>query len=311
MIRDFQPNGPQVHFTALIGNVTAGKSNKNNYLTITLQDKSGSIDGKLWNASDEQMTTLTAGLVVDVTADVILYNHEKQLKIIKIAIASRDPQIQLQYLKDAPRDADEMGEELLEYIEKIQNPEISALVKALYDDHFEKILTYPAASRNHHEYVSGLAYHTLSMLKMADAVMTVHPELNRDYLYSGILLHDIGKILELSGPVVPEYTLAGKLVGHISLASAMIYEKAAQLKLGEETTYVLMHLVLSHHGRQEYGSPVLPEILEAEVIYLLDNLDARILMIAKALEGVEPGNFSKRVFSLDNRFFYKPKAASD
>ena len=179
-------------------------------------------------------------------------------------------------------------------------------MESLYEEHYEQLIVYPAASRNHHEFVSGLAYHTLSMCQMAEAIASIHTGLNTDYLYSGIILHDLGKIVELSGPVVPEYTLAGKMLGHISISQAMIATKARDLGLEGEEVIILQHLILSHHGKLEYGSPMLPIIKEAEVIYLIDNLDARINMIEKALENVEPGHFSKRVFALENRSFYKP-----
>ena len=125
--------------------------------------------------------------------------------------------------------------------------------------------------------------------------------------FAGITLHDLGKTVELSGPVVPEYTIEGKLLGHISISQAMIKEMADKMNIEGEEVTLLQHIILSHHGKNEFGSPILPQIKEAEVIYLIDNMDARINMLDKALETVEPGGFSKRVFALENRAFYKPK----
>jgi len=308
-IKELTPELDSVSFRAIINNVTAGKTNgnnKTNYLTITLQDQTGTIDAKLWNAKPEQMTSLKIGCVVDVKGDVIKYGEDLQLKVEKIEIFSTDQNEQLKYLKSAPYSVEELSEVLLSYISKIKNPTIKQITESLFEEHYDKMIVYPAASRNHHEFVSGLAYHTMSMLKMADAIAKIHTTLNTDYLYSGILLHDLGKIIELSGPVVPEYTLSGKLLGHISISQAMIAAKAKELKLEDESVIILQHLILSHHGKLEYGSPMLPIIKEAEVIYLIDNLDARINMIDKALENVEPGHFSKRIFPLENRSFYKP-----
>lgn len=302
--------GETCRLRALISNVTSGKTNGNNkttYLTIMLQDKSGVITSKLWAAKPEQIEALQTGCVVDVCGDVIKYGDELQLKIEKIEIFSTEEEEQVKYLKSAPYSIEEMTDGLMDYLNAIKDPDIHAVVKALYDEHFDKLIVYPAASRNHHEYVSGLAYHTLSMLKMAKAVSLIHTDLNTDYLYSGILLHDLGKIIELSGPVVPEYTLEGRLLGHISIASALIEKKASELNLSGEMMTILKHLILSHHGKQEYGSPVLPQIMEAEVIYLIDNLDARINMMSKALENIEEGHYTKRIFALENRSFYKPK----
>ena len=308
-IKDLTPALDTVSFRAIINNVTAGKTNgnnKTNYLTITLQDKTGTIDAKLWNAKPEQMESLIVGCVVDVKGDVIKYGEDLQLKLEKIEIYSTAQSEQLEYLKSAPYTTIELDEKINEYLNAIQDQTIYQITKALYEEHYEKMIVYPAASRNHHEFVSGLAYHTVSMLEMAKGISSIHTSLNTDYLYSGIILHDLGKIIELSGPVVPEYTLAGKLLGHISISQAMISSKAKDLNLDDESVIILQHLILSHHGKLEYGSPMLPIIKEAEVIYLNDNLVARINMIENALENVEPGHFSKRVFALENRSFYKP-----
>ena len=308
-IKDLTPELDTVTFRAIINNVTAGKTNgnnKTNYLTITLQDKTGAIDAKLWNAKPEQMTSLKIGCVVEVKGDVIKYGEDLQLKVEKIDIISTEQSDQLLFLKSAPYSIEELHQKITYYLNKIQDSTIHQITKALYEEHYEKMIVYPAASRNHHEFVSGLAYHTVSMLQMAEGIANIHSSLNTDYLYSGILLHDLGKIVELSGPVVPEYTLAGKLLGHISISQSMIASKAKELNLDNESVIILQHLILSHHGKLEFGSPMLPIIKEAEVIYLIDNLDARINMIDKALENVEPGHFSKRIFALENRSFYKP-----
>lgn len=303
---ELTPEMSGVAITALISHVTQGKNNKSIYLNLQLQDRTRTIEAKLWNATQEQVTTLTKGVVVDVVGDVIKYNDELQMKITKISTLPSDPEQQLQYLKSAPLSREDMDASFREYLAALKNPTIKAITEALYEDYREDYLIYPAASKNHHEFVSGLAYHTLCMLQMAKAVALIHPELETDYLYAGIMLHDLGKVLEFTSPILADYSLQGKLVGHISIASALIHEKAAQLQLEGEEEFILQHLVLSHHGKQEYGSPVLPLIREAEVIYLIDNLDSRIQMINKALDMVEDGEFTKRNFALDNRSFYKP-----
>ena len=295
---------------ALINRVVAGKTNganRSTYLSITLQDKSGTIDAKLWNATNEQVEKLIVGPVVQVKADVIKYNDDRQMKIIKIHILSNDPQEQVKYLKSAPSTGDELVDGIRGYIDQIDNLKLNQLVKSLFSEHMEKLTIYPAASKNHHEYVSGLAHHTYSMLKIAEALWNLYPALDKDLLISGITLHDLGKTVELSGPVVPEYTVEGKLLGHISISQAMIKEKADEMKIDGEEITLLQHMILSHHGKNEFGSPGLPQIKEAEIVYLIDNMDARINMLEKALEMVEPGSFSKRIFPLENRAFYKPK----
>lgn len=309
-INELKPGDEGVIVEALINRVVTGKTNGNNrstYLSITLQDVTGTIDAKLWNASNDQVEKIKTGTVVHVKGDIIKYNDDRQMKIIKIHVASNDPQEQIKYLKSAPKTGEELIEEIKKYIERIDNLKLNQLVKALFFKYIDKLTIYPAASKNHHEYVSGLAHHTYSMLRIADALCGLYPSLNKDLLFAGISLHDLGKVVELSGPVVPEYTVEGKLLGHISISQAMVKEMADKMNIEGEEVTLLQHMILSHHGKNEFGSPVLPQVKEAEIIYLIDNMDARINMLEKALETVEPGNFSKRVFALENRAFYKPR----
>ena len=145
------------------------------------------------------------------------------------------------------------------------------------------------------------------MLNLANKVCDLYPYLDRDLLCAGVLLHDIGKIKELGGLSVTEYTLEGKLLGHISISQTMVQETADELGIEGETVTLLRHMVLAHHGQYEYGSPVLPATLEAEALHYIDDFDARMTMIQKELDKIRPGEFTSRIFSLDNRIFYKPK----
>lgn len=309
-INEMKCGDDNVEFTALISHVTSGKTNganKSNYLSIVFQDETGVIDAKLWNASQEQMNSLTIGAVVRGKGDIIKYSDDRQMKIISIDNVSYQESQQVQFLSKAPISSDKMIDEIKDYIKNISNMKLYTLTKYLFENNVEKLKIYPAASRNHHEFVSGLAYHTLSMLKIAKSLITIYPQLNTDLIYSGIILHDLGKTVELSGPVVPKYTLEGKLLGHISIAQAMILEASKTLNIEGEEVTLLQHMILSHHGKNEYGSPVLPQIREAEIVYLIDNIDARMNMFDKALENVEYGDYSKRIYALENRMIYKPK----
>lgn len=308
-IKDMHPKDENVEFKALVSYVTFGKTNganKSNYLSITFQDESGLIDAKLWNATDQQMDEICVGSVVHAIGDIIKYNDDRQMKIGRIIDVSYDEQEQVKYLTKAPLSAEEIKPLINHYAEAIDNEIMKKIVTSLLDDHADKYIIYPAASKNHHTFVSGLAFHTVSMLKIADTLLEVYPTLNQDLIYSAILLHDLGKVIELSGPVVPSYTLEGKLLGHISITQSLIYEKAQELNLEGEEVTLLQHMVLSHHGKLEYGSPILPQIKEAEIVYLIDNIDARMNMFDKALENIEYGEYSKRIFSLENRMVYKP-----
>lgn len=309
-INEMKPGNDNVHFQAIIAQVTTGKTNganKSNYLNIVLQDATGHIDAKLWSATDAQIKTFSQGTVVNGVGDIIRYNNNRQMKIISLEVVDMSEEDKVIFLPKAPVDADQMMREIETFIRSIHNIKLYSITHTLFDTYASKLKVYPAASRNHHEFVSGLLFHTLTMVKTANALCQIYPDLNRDLLIAGTVLHDIGKIFELSGPVTPTYTLEGNLLGHITIGENLIAATAKDLNIEGEEILLLQHLVLSHHGKNEYGSPILPAIKEAEVLFLIDNIDARINMFNKALEDVEPGEFSKRIFALENRMVYKPK----
>ena len=132
-------------------------------------------------------------------------------------------------------------------------------------------------------------------------------DIDKDMLITGILLHDMGKTIEFEGPVIYKYSLEGKLLGHISIMVSEIRRAAEGLKITSEVPLLLEHMVLSHHGSNEFGSPILPLTKEALLLSLIDNLDSKMVFTAKALEGVNPGEFTNKLFPLDNRMMYKPK----
>lgn len=309
-INTLKPGNDGVLVEAIINHVVTGKTsgaNRSTYLSIVLQDDTGTIDAKLWAATQEQVETLVTGTVVQVKGDIIKYNEDRQMKIIKVNPVASNPVDQVKFLKKAPVDAEVMMQKIQEYLDRIENLKIHQITRELFTTNIEKLKIYPAASKNHHEYVSGLAHHMYGMLRIAESLCMLYPSLNKDLLYAGVILHDLGKIVELSGPVVPEYTLEGKLLGHISITNAMIKQTADAMHIEGEEVILLQHMILSHHGKNEFGSPVLPLVKEAEILYMIDNLDARMAMLDKILDTVEPGEFTKRVFSLENRNFYKPK----
>ncbi|WP_114570535.1 HD domain-containing protein [Exiguobacterium flavidum] len=273
------------------------------YLTLILSDKTGEIETKMWDTSD--IDKYAPRSIVHAAGEVMDYRGRTQLKLKQITVLE-EKNVE-DYLQAAPIPREELETEVLAYIESIKNPDMKKLVKHLVTREFDAYFTHPAAVKNHHAFYSGLAYHVVSMLKLADSIASLYPTLNRDLLVSGVILHDYAKIKELSDPITPEYTLSGKLVGHISMMVAELEKVGSELKTDKEVLTVLQHLVLSHHGRPEWGSAVAPQMREAEVLFLIDNLDARMTMMDRLLEYVEPGGFSERSFALDNRAFYRPK----
>lgn len=209
-------------------------------------------------------------------------------------------------IQTAPLSQDEMMETITQFIFEMRNPNIQRVTRHLIKKYQNEFLTFPAATKNHHEYMSGLAYHVVSMLGLAKAISNLYPSLNKDLLYAGVILHDLGKVHELSGPVSTVYTVEGNLLGHITIMVNEVGKAAEELGIDAEEIMILKHLILSHHGKAEWGSPKPPMVREAEVLHYIDNMDAKINMMDRALEKVKPGEFTERVFALDNRSFYKP-----
>ncbi len=173
--------------------------------------------------------------------------------------------------------------------------------------HENQFLTYPAASSIHHNYTHGLLYHTVSMLSHGEYLANYYGDVDKELLYAATILHDVGKTVELEGPVVFKYSLEGKLIGHISIISGEIAQARSELNLNSEKIILLQHMILSHHGELDYGSPVMPLTKEAIILHAVDKIDSEINIVTKALDTVEEGNFTNKVFALDNRSFYKPK----
>ncbi|WP_449620509.1 3'-5' exoribonuclease YhaM [Robertmurraya sp. Marseille-Q9965] len=300
--------GEQVEKFLLIKSSTKGTaSNGKPFLTLILQDQSGEIEAKLWDVSDEDEKSYSNETIVKVIGDIQNYRGRNQLRLRQIRPSSQADAVNLSdFLVTAPLSKEEMLGKITQYIFEMKNPNIQRITRHLLKKNQDAFLEYPAATKNHHEFVSGLAYHVVSMLDLAKAIAELYPSLDKDLLYAGVLLHDLGKITELSGPISTTYTVEGNLLGHINIMVSEIVKAADELGITGEEVLVLQHLVLSHHGKAEWGSPKPPLIKEAEILHYIDNIDAKMNMLDRALERVKPGEFSERVFALDNRSFYKP-----
>ncbi|TKC18153.1 3'-5' exoribonuclease YhaM [Robertmurraya kyonggiensis] len=300
--------GEQVEKFLLIKSSTKGTaSNGKPFLTLILQDQSGEIEAKLWDVSDEDEKSYSNETIVKVIGDIQNYRGRNQLRLRQIRPSSQADAVNLSdFLVTAPLSKEEMLGKITQYIFEMKNPNIQRITRHLLKKNQDAFLEYPAATKNHHEFVSGLAYHVVSMLDLAKVIAELYPSLDKDLLYAGVLLHDLGKITELSGPISTTYTVEGNLLGHINIMVSEIVKAADELGITGEEVLVLQHLVLSHHGKAEWGSPKPPLIKEAEILHYIDNIDAKMNMLDRALERVKPGEFSERVFALDNRSFYKP-----
>ncbi|MFC3210442.1 MULTISPECIES: 3'-5' exoribonuclease YhaM [Planomicrobium] len=280
----------------------------NPFMSLVLQDKSGDIEAKLWDTKDEHEKLFAAETIVRVGGEIHNYRGKNQLRIKSIRPAKPEENQSIgDLLPASEKSTEQLFEEIMQYLFEMENPQIQRITRHILKKHQQSVLTFPAATRNHHDYVSGLADHVVSMLRLGKALLGIYPTLNKDLLYAGIILHDIGKVFELSGPIATTYTVEGNLLGHISIMVTEISKTAEELEIEGEEVMLLQHMVLSHHGKEEWGSPKRPMIKEAEMLHYIDNIDAKMMMLDRALEKTKPGEFSERLFPLENRSFYKPK----
>ena len=279
------------------------------YLAVSVADRSMEIRGMKWDATQEEADTLHAGMVIFMTAVRQVYQDKPQLKILAMRPTRvGEPQDPSDFMNAAPMKANEMEEEVSALIFQITNATWQRIVRHLLSKYHDEFYKYPAAKSNHHAFAGGLGFHSLSIARLAQAIVKQYPGVNASLLYAGALLHDLGKVIELTGPIATQYTTAGNLIGHIVLIDEQIVLAANELHLDlySEDMLVLRHTVLAHHGLMEYGSPVRPLIKEANILHQLDELDANMQSFDNALAETEPGEFSQRQWALDNRNVYKP-----
>nr|WP_285853434.1 3'-5' exoribonuclease YhaM [Sporosarcina luteola] len=300
--------GEPVELYLLIKQSTKGITQQGSpFMTLILQDKSGDIEAKLWDAGEEHERLYAAATIVKVGGEVHEYRGKNQLRIKSIRPAKEDEGVTISDLVPSSAKSKEvLYEELLQYFFEMKNPQIQRITRHLLKKHQSDFLVYPAATRNHHDYVSGLLDHVVSMLKLGKAIAELYPSLNKDLLYAGIILHDVGKVIELSGPIGTQYTVEGNLLGHITIMVNEISKAADELEIHGEEVMLLQHMVLSHHGKEEWGSPKRPMLMEAEILHYIDNIDAKMNMLDRAMSKTANGEFTERIFPLDNRSFYKP-----
>lgn len=291
----------------LVGNVTKGLNNNGTYLSIELRDSSGSINAKKWDASIEDEKLFITGQVVYVEAETLLYKDVLQMKIMGAKYVDNDEVDVSRFIKAPPIPKQEIVDRFNKYVASVFNEDCKQILNYLIKKAGDKLYNHPAAISVHHDFSSGLLYHSVCMADLAEFIAKAYEDVDRDLLITGILLHDFGKLTELEGNAVYKYSIEGKLLGHISILCSEIREAAHILNITSEVPMLLEHMALSHHGQLEFGSPVLPQTKEALILSLIDNMDSKIVVASKALEGVNPGEFSNKIFPLDNRMLYKPK----
>jgi 3'-5' exoribonuclease len=313
-IADLAPNTSGWGFFLCTRKETRVGRTGNPYLEVGLQDVSGEIRAKVFQDADAITLEFDAGEFVKAQGRSNLYQGRTELILDKIRRVMPDRDAVDGFREDecircAPRPVDEMWAELLARIDSVQDPRLRALLSSLVARHADRLRVWPAARNIHHAYRSGLLEHILQIMKVSLFLADEYGA-RRDLLIAGALLHDIGKLRELSYDTATDYTVEGNLVGHIVIGVGMLQDAVReQPGVPEELVTELEHMILSHHGALELGSPVLPKTLEAFLLAAVDDLDAKLHQIRQHLEDDDsPGRFTSMHRWLD-RSLLKPPAS--
>ncbi len=285
------------------------KTNKP-YLNLTLGDKTGQIEGRVWDPGDPRIAReFERGDIVKVRGSFSRFEDRAQVKVDQLRRAQNGEADKMDMLPATTKDVGELWAQLQATVESLTNPDLKRLLKAFIDDPAlaQNFREAPAARQLHHAWLGGLLEHVVSLLGMADSVAAHYSMLDRDLLVTGVILHDIGKIRELEWESGFDYTVEGILLGHIQMGVDLVEKTIAELPgFPDRLRTLVLHMILSHHGKLEFGSPKLPMIPEALVLNFVDDLDAKMQAMTSefekcAREGKAPDELTGKVWSLDQR----------
>lgn len=288
--------------------------NGTSFLDLLLSDKDGEIFAKIWDYSPSQSAPLSADMLVKVRGKLQKYRDNDQLIIDRIRPAAPEDGVSLDdYVKSADYKGEDMYDCIIKTVSEFHDEDLKNLVVYLLENNREKLVCFPAAFKLHHAIRGGLMMHTLSIVRLCEGVCKVYPFVNRELLISGAVLHDIAKTTEfqISGTgLASGYTVEGNLIGHLVKGAMMIADAAEKLGTDKEKSLLLQHMVISHHGEPEFGAAVRPLFLEAELLSQLDMMDATVYEIMDATGNISKGEFTNRLWALDDRKFYKNSDSS-
>lgn len=289
--------------------------NNNSYLFLNIQDTTGTMTAKIWNYDTNQKAQyIKVGDILSATVNASEYNGVTSLVINNFDIledADKD-----EFIPSAPLSAKDLESKIGQIIDLIGNETLHSITRTILDNHSKKFFTQPAATNMHHEFKGGLAFHTFTMLQAANFYLKIYPFLNKDLMYAGIILHDLGKVIEINDYIDTSKTFKGELLGHINIINELItetlvtpdsYDDILMDTMSDEDKDLvteLKHIVLSHHGELEWGSNVTPRTAEAQIIHYIDQIDAKMMMFQKAFGQIDDG-FTSKVFGLHNNKLYK------
>ncbi|MBC8470899.1 MAG: HD domain-containing protein [Planctomycetes bacterium] len=261
------------------------------YIAMFLQDRTGQLNGRMWQATETIYKALPKPGFVHIQGRSELYQNNLQVIINNISIVDTSNVCIDDFLAQTDKDTKQMFEDIKQIVSQVNNPQLKALVGAFLNDAelMDKFQKAPAAIKMHHNYIGGLLEHTHNMLRVANAILPLYPDVQADMVLAGIFLHDIGKTEELSYDMAFSYTDSGQLIGHISKSLVMINQKADTLRskgtqIDQTVLDTIGHIILSHHGQYEFGSPKLPATAEAFMVYYIDDLDAKMNQVTTLIE---------------------------
>ena len=259
------------------------------FLKVTLSDRTGRIEGRIWDSVEEMEGLFSENDFAEVEFKRDIYRDEVQVKILSIRKVDGVPQEW--FLRSSEKSPQELREEILKIISKVEDVYLKALLEEIFvkdGDFMDTFLSAPASKTIHHGYIGGLAEHTITVAKLVLDISKHYPEVNRDLLVAAALLHDIGKVWEIEtlGPK-NEYTDCGMLLGHIYLGASMVERYMEGLDFPDDLKYMLLHAILSHHGELGFGSPVEPKTPEAFLLHYADNLDAKLTNLLESGKGAD------------------------
>ena len=297
------------YFLLLAKQQRTTKTNKP-YLNLILGDKTGQLEGRVWDLADPRIAKdFDRGDIVKARGSASRFDDRLQMKIDQLRVALPAEVDKTDFLPSTQYDVADLWRQLLGFVDSFTDPDLKRLLTALLDDPAlaQAFREAPAARQLHHAWLGGLLEHVISLLTLADRIAPHYPILHRDLLLTGVILHDIGKVRELSWEIGFEYTVEGSLLGHIQIGTALA-ERAMDSLPGfpPKLKILVLHMILSHHGKLEFGSPKLPMIPEALALSFVDDLDAKMQAVSgefdKSLrEGKGPDELTGKVWALDQR----------
>lgn len=278
------------------------------YLDMMLTDGTDSISAKVWGYLGGAAGMPKLNSLIKVRGTISQYQGADQLKIDKFRQADETDDVNLSdFVPSSTYSGEDMYNEIIRIIEDFSDDGLRRLAKAVYSEYKERIIELPAAFRLHHAIRGGLMMHTLTICRLAQAVAKIYPSVDSDLLLCGAILHDVAKCEEYKvseAGLVDSYTAEGTLINHLVRGAMIIDEIGKREGIDEKTLLLVEHMLLSHHGQPEFGAAVRPLFLEAEILSELDSLDANIFEIENSVKDVVPGEFSTKLWALNDRKFY-------